>query len=70
MSEEKDNKITKEMTMAEIVEKDPEAAFRLMDMGMMCGGCPVAQFETLEDGCAVHGADVDEVIKQLEKDDS
>jgi len=65
---EEENLINSEMTFSEVMEKNPEAAFRLMDMGMMCGGCPIAQFETVEQGCMAHGADVGEVLKRLNED--
>lgn len=59
------NKIKKDMTFAELMDKYPEAAFHLMEMGLMCGGCPMAQFETIEQGCEAHGVDVKKVLKKL-----
>ena len=32
---------------------------------MHCLGCPASAAETLEEACAVHGIDVDEVLKEL-----
>jgi hybrid cluster-associated redox disulfide protein len=58
-------KITKEMTFGDVMERDPEAAFKLMDMGLMCGGCPIAQFETVDEGCRMHGVDVKNILKKL-----
>lgn len=58
-------KIDKDMTMAEIVTEDPAAADKLMEMGLFCGGCPMAQFETIENGAMVHGIDIDEIIEEL-----
>lgn len=60
-------KIKKEMTFAEIMKINPEIVFKLMEMGLMCGGCPMAQFETLEQGCELHGIDVEEVLVKLNK---
>ena len=34
---------------------------------MHCLGCPASQAESLEEACAVHGVDVDEVIEEIDK---
>ena len=44
------------MLIAEILRKYPEAAYVLMNCGMM---------ESLSEACMVHGIDADEVIKYL-----
>jgi len=62
-------KITKDMTFAEIMELDESAAKRLADKGLFCGGCPMAQFEKLEDGAKAHGVDADKLIKGLNEDE-
>jgi hybrid cluster-associated redox disulfide protein len=36
-----------------------------MEFGMHCLGCPHATAESLADACAVHGANVDELVHQL-----
>lgn len=36
-----------------------------MQAGMHCLGCPSAQMESIEDACAVHGMDADELIKKI-----
>lgn len=59
------NKITKDMTFAEIMELDSEAGRKLADMGLFCGGCPMAQFETIENGARAHGVDIDELVEEL-----
>ena len=61
-------KITKDMTFAELIMQDPEAAQKLADRGLFCGGCPMAQFETIEQGSRAHGVDVEELIKDLNKE--
>ena len=58
-------KITKKMSFAEILEKKPESAEILMSAGMHCFGCPMAQMETLEQGCIAHGIDADEIVEKL-----
>ena len=63
-------KITKKSTIAKIVEEKPEAIELLLDAGMMCVGCRMAQQETLEQGCQVHGMsdkEIDKLVKKIEK---
>ncbi len=60
-------KITKDMTFAELIMQDKGAAEKLADKGLFCGGCPMAQFEALEDGARAHGIDVDMILKELNK---
>ncbi|MEA3248297.1 MAG: DUF1858 domain-containing protein [Nanoarchaeota archaeon] len=60
-----DKKITKDMTFAELMGLDREAGKKLADRGLFCGGCPMAQFETIEKGAKAHGVDVDKLIKEL-----
>ena len=55
----------KDTTIGEILEKAPENAEILLEIGMHCLGCPASQMETLEEACDVHGIDVEEVIKKL-----
>ena len=59
--------INKDTTIGEIIEKAPEKAELLLEIGMHCLGCPASQMETLEEACAVHGIDVNEVIEKLKK---
>jgi len=50
------------------MEAKPDSAQVLFEAGMGCCGCPMAQEETLEDGCKAHGMsdkDVDEIVKKL-----
>ncbi len=58
-------KITKDMTFAELIKLGSKAAEKLADRGLFCGGCPMAQFETIEAGARAHGVDVDELIREL-----
>lgn len=60
-------KINKDTTIGEILEKAPEKAELLLEVGMHCLGCPASQMETLEEACAVHGIDVNEVVEKLNK---
>ena len=61
-------KITAKTKLSEILEKNPNASEILFNAGMGCAGCPMAQGETLEDGCKAHGMDkkeIDELVKEL-----
>ena len=57
--------ITKEMIIGEIVEKGEKYIEILLAAGMHCLGCPASRGETLEEACAVHGIDVDELVDKL-----
>ena len=58
-------KFNKDTRIGEILEKAPEKANILLEIGMHCLGCPASHMETLEEACAVHGIDVNEVIEKL-----
>ncbi len=57
--------ITKDMTIAQIVEVNRNVIAILLNAGMHCVGCPSAQGETLEEACMVHGLDVEPILKQI-----
>lgn len=57
--------INKDMKIGELLEVAPEKAEILLAAGMHCLGCPASQGETLEEACAVHGIDVDALVKEL-----
>ena len=57
--------ITREMLIGDILTIDPTLAPLLLGLGMHCLGCPASQMESLEDACAVHGIDPDEVIERI-----
>lgn len=61
-------KITKDMTIGEIVRNYPHTVPVLMSFGMGCVGCPSAQAETIEEAAMVHGMDLDKLIKALNED--
>ena len=62
---EKANKITKEMTIAEVVEKYPKAALILMGFGLHCAGCPGAQSETIGEMAANYQMDLKKLLASL-----
>ena len=58
-------KISKDMTIAEIIAVDQGVVAILLDAGMHCIGCPSAQGESLEEACMVHGINSDELEGQI-----
>ena len=49
--------VTKNTIIAEILNNDPT--------GMHCLGCMASHGETVEEACAVHGVDADELVDEL-----
>ena len=57
--------VNKSMIIREVLMMDPGTARIMMEFGMHYLGCPHATAESLEDACAAHGANVDELVHQL-----
>lgn len=57
--------IIKNSTIGDVLDADRTLAPYFFEMGMHCLGCPSARGETIEEACAVHGVDVDELIAKL-----
>ncbi|MEG2273996.1 MAG: DUF1858 domain-containing protein [Clostridia bacterium] len=59
--------ITKDMLIIDILKQgDPDKLAQILqDSGMHCLHCLLAHGETLEEAAAVHGIDVDELMKKL-----
>lgn len=57
--------ITKEMTIREVLQKDPKTAEVFMKYGMHCLGCPSATGESVAQAAMVHGIDIEKLIKEL-----
>ena len=55
----------KDTLIGEILEKAPDKADVLLEIGMHCLSCPASMQETLEEACEVHGVDVNEVLEKL-----
>ncbi|WBW97635.1 DUF1858 domain-containing protein [Oceanirhabdus sp. W0125-5] len=60
-------KITKDMTIGEVVKNYPKSPEVLMGFGMGCVGCPSAQAETIEEASMVHGIDLEKLLEELNK---
>ena len=59
--------INKDIKIGELLQNYPEKAQILLDAGMHCLGYPASQEETIEEACEVHGIDVEELVKELNK---
>ena len=57
--------ISKKMLIGEILDVNPKIANVLLASGMHCIGCMMASGETLEQACAVHGIDCDELVERI-----
>ncbi|MGI6255023.1 MAG: DUF1858 domain-containing protein [Acutalibacter sp.] len=57
--------ITKDTIIGEILDLDRTTAPFFLEMGMHCLGCPSSRGETVEQACAVHGVDADELVAKL-----
>ena len=62
-----ENKITKKTKINEALKINPNAVELLLEAGMGCCGCPMAQQETIEDGCIGHGMSNEEINELIEK---
>lgn len=58
-------KISKSMTIGELLQVDSNIAPILMRAGMHCLGCPSAQGESLEEAAMVHGLNADMLEAQI-----
>lgn len=67
MTGKKHKKISKKMTFAQIMGKNPDSIEILIKKGMHCIGCPAAMQETLEQGAVMHGLDPDKLVEEINK---
>jgi len=58
-------KVTPDMIIADIIKLDRGTIPILLNSGMHCLGCPSSIGESLEDACAIHGIDTDNLVKEL-----
>ncbi|MCR4863501.1 MAG: DUF1858 domain-containing protein [Ruminococcus sp.] len=57
--------VTKDTRIGELLQLDTDVSPILLSIGMHCLGCPASQMETIEEAAAVHGVNVDELVKAL-----
>ncbi len=58
-------KITKDMLIGDILDIDSSAAEYFFAIGMHCLGCPASRNESIEQACAVHGTNCDDLVAKL-----
>lgn len=59
--------VTKDMNIMEVVEKYPVAVQVFQRHGLGCVGCMIASGETLGEGIAAHGLDVEIILDEINK---
>ena len=57
--------VTKKSLIGDILDNEIETAQFFFEIGMHCLGCPASRGESIEDACAVHGTDADELIEKI-----
>lgn len=57
--------VTKQSIIGDVLDHNPGTAQFFFAIGMHCLGCPSARGESIEQACAVHGTDADELVKNL-----
>lgn len=61
--------ITKDMTLAEVLNYKQNASEVFMGFGMSCFSCPLSQMETVEEASQVHDCDLELLLKKLNEVD-
>ncbi len=57
--------ITKNSIIGDILDYDRGTAQFFFEIGMHCLGCPASRGESIEEACAVHGTDADELVAKI-----
>ena len=57
--------VTKDSIIGDVLDYDVETAKFFFEIGMHCLGCPASRGESIEDACAVHNTDPNELVKKL-----
>ena len=57
--------VTKDTIIGDVLDYDVETAKFVFEIGMHCLGCPASRGESIEDACAVHNTDANELVKTL-----
>lgn len=57
--------VTKQSIIGDVLDFNPGTAQFFFAIGMHCLGCPSARGESIEDACAVHGTNADELVEKI-----
>jgi len=63
-------KVSKDMTIGDVIQKYPVSAEVMLSYGLGCVGCHVNALETIEQGCMGHGMSediIDKIINDINK---
>ena len=58
-------KVTKDTIIMDVLKLDAGTAPFFLEIGMHCLGCPASRGESIEEACAVHGTDADELVAKI-----
>jgi len=58
-------KVTKDSVIGDVLDNNIDTAKFFFEIGMHCLGCPASRGETIEQACAVHGTDADELVNKI-----
>jgi hybrid cluster-associated redox disulfide protein len=59
--------ITRDMTIAAILQRYPQTLAVFREFGLPCQECQIADFEELAHGADVHKVDVDLLLRELNR---
>ena len=59
--------VTKYSLIGALLQSYPETAETVSDMGMQCLSCSMSPRENLEQACAAHNINVDELVSRLDQ---
>jgi len=63
--EEIQMQVTRESIIGDVLDYDRGTSQFFLEIGMHCLGCPAARGESIEEACAVHGTDADELVEKI-----
>ena len=59
--------VTKQSVIGDVLDYNVDTAEFFFAIGMHCLGCPASRGETIEEACAVHGTDADELVAKIKE---
>ncbi|MCL4426507.1 MAG: DUF1858 domain-containing protein [Firmicutes bacterium] len=62
-----DRKITREMTIAQVLKLNPRSYHVLLRFGMFCMGCEIAHGERLDQAAIAHGVEIGRLLEELNR---
>lgn len=59
--------VTKDSKIIDVVQEVPESVIVFQNYGLGCIGCVLSNYETVGEGAAVHGIDIDSLVNDINK---